>query len=128
MRTFNTGAPQGCVLSYFLYSLFTHDCVAFHNFNTIIKFATDTAVVGLTTGDDESTYREEVSDYYYFLSLNMWSRFCRFSKYEQIQRYAFLNIILRQQNVKTVKGICNISLGTLSNLTLQVLMRVSSTL
>jgi hypothetical protein len=24
----NTGAPQGCVLSPFLYSLFTHDCVA----------------------------------------------------------------------------------------------------
>ena len=24
----NTGAPQGCVLSPILYSLFTHDCVA----------------------------------------------------------------------------------------------------
>ena len=34
----NTGAPQGCVLSPLLYSLFTHDCMARHNSNTIIKF------------------------------------------------------------------------------------------
>lgn len=30
----NTGAPQGCVLSPLLYSLFTHDCVARHNTNS----------------------------------------------------------------------------------------------
>ena len=40
----NTGAPQGCMLSPLLYSLFTHDCVARHDSNTIIKFANDTAV------------------------------------------------------------------------------------
>ena len=39
----NTGAPQGCVLSPLLYSLFTHDCVAKHDSNTIIKFADDTS-------------------------------------------------------------------------------------
>ena len=41
----NTGAPQGCVLSPLLYSLFTHDCVATHVSNSIIKFADDTTVV-----------------------------------------------------------------------------------
>ena len=35
----NTGAPQGCVLSPHLFSLFTHDCVAMHASNSIIKFA-----------------------------------------------------------------------------------------
>ena len=38
----NTGAPHGCVLSTLLYSLFTHDCTARHNSNSIIKFADDT--------------------------------------------------------------------------------------
>jgi hypothetical protein len=40
MLTLNTGTPQGCLLSPFLYSMFT--CGS----NTIIKFANDTIVVG----------------------------------------------------------------------------------
>uniref|UniRef100_A0A4W5RMB7 Reverse transcriptase domain-containing protein n=1 Tax=Hucho hucho TaxID=62062 RepID=A0A4W5RMB7_9TELE len=58
----NTGAPQGCVLSPLLYSLFTHDCMARHDSNTIIKFADDTTVVGLITNNDETAYGEEVRD------------------------------------------------------------------
>ena len=56
----NTGAPQGCVLSPLLYSLFTDDCVAMHTSNSIIKFADDTTVVGLITSNDKTAYREEV--------------------------------------------------------------------
>ena len=56
----NTRAPQGCVLSPLLFSLFTHDCVAKHTSNSIIKFAHDTTVVGLITNDDRTAYREEV--------------------------------------------------------------------
>ena len=58
----NTGAPQGCMLSPLLYSLFTHDCTARYDSNTIIKFADDTIVVGLITDNDETAYREEVRD------------------------------------------------------------------
>ncbi|KAK0142660.1 RNA-directed DNA polymerase from mobile element jockey [Merluccius polli] len=56
----NTGAPQGCVLSPFLYSLFTHDCKPKYGSNSIIKFADDTTVIGLITNNDESDYRAEV--------------------------------------------------------------------
>ena len=66
MLTLNTGAPQGCMLSPLLYSLFTHDCVFMHASNSIIKFADDTTVVGLITNNDEGAYREEVR------ALGMW--------------------------------------------------------
>ncbi len=50
----NTGAPQGCILSPLLYSLYTHDCTATHSSssNVIVKFADDTTVIGLITDSD----------------------------------------------------------------------------
>ena len=45
-----------------LYSLVTHDCMARHDSNTIIKFADDATVVGLITDNDETAYRVEVRD------------------------------------------------------------------
>ena len=58
----NIGAPQACILSPLLYSLYTHDCVATFDSNTIIKFADDTAVVGLITDNNEKAYLKEVED------------------------------------------------------------------
>jgi hypothetical protein len=64
------------VLGPLLYSLFTHNCTAKHNSNTIIKFAYNTMVVVLITNNDETAYREEVRDLAvwcqdYNLSLNV---------------------------------------------------------
>ncbi len=61
LLTLNTGAPQGCVLSPLLYSLYTHDCAATHSSNVIVKFADDTTVIGLITENDETAYRAEVT-------------------------------------------------------------------
>ncbi|KAK3512849.1 hypothetical protein QTP70_028918 [Hemibagrus guttatus] len=59
--TLSTGAPQGCVLSPLLYSLYTYDCVATSS-STNIKFADDTAVVGLISTNDETAYTEEIKN------------------------------------------------------------------
>lgn len=58
--TLSTGAPQGCVLSPLLFTLLTHDCTTKFGSNLIVKFADDTMVVGLISGDNEARYREEV--------------------------------------------------------------------
>ncbi|KAF7711715.1 gastrula zinc finger protein XlCGF28.1-like [Silurus meridionalis] len=51
--TLSTGAPQGCVLSPLLFTLLTHNCVATHSSNHIIKFANDMTMVGLISKNDE---------------------------------------------------------------------------
>ncbi len=58
--TLNVGAPQGCVLSPLLYSLYTHDCVSSHSSTSIVKFADDTVVLGLISNNDETAYLDEV--------------------------------------------------------------------
>ncbi|KAK3521012.1 hypothetical protein QTP86_002491 [Hemibagrus guttatus] len=55
----STGAPQGCVRSPLLYSLYTYDFVATNNSITI-KFADDTVVVGLISDNNETAYLEEI--------------------------------------------------------------------
>ena len=56
----NTGAPQGCVLSAVLFILYTN-CLTCANVDCkIIKYADDTAVLGLISKNDESTYRETI--------------------------------------------------------------------
>ena len=61
-RVTNIGAPQGCVLSSFLYLLYTNDCISTNPTIRVIKYADDTTVLGLIKGNDESAYRQTVTD------------------------------------------------------------------
>jgi hypothetical protein len=118
MLILNTGAPQVCVPSPLLYSLFTDDCVAKHDTNTIIKFADDTTVVGLITDNDETSYREEVRDLavwcqYNNLSLNVSKTkelivdYINRAVLERVESFKFLSVhitnkLLLSKHTKTV--------------------------
>ncbi len=71
----NTGAPQGCVSSPVLFTLYTNECTCTVN-NYMIKFSDDTAILGLISGtSDVTTYKHEVQNFVqwcdkHFLSIN----------------------------------------------------------
>lgn len=56
----NTSAPQGCVLSPLLYSIYTHFCRSHSSSVSLVKFADDTSVVGLISNNNETASRSEV--------------------------------------------------------------------
>ena len=68
--TLSTGAPQGCVLSPWLFSLFTNQLTSLDNSVKIYKYTDDTTIIGLISNNDESAYRREVERVVTWCSIN----------------------------------------------------------
>jgi ribosomal protein L22 len=56
----NTGGPQGCVLSAFLFIVYTNDMSENGENCIIIKYADDTVIIGLIKANDESHYKNTI--------------------------------------------------------------------
>jgi hypothetical protein len=57
----NTGGPQGCVLSAFLFIIYTNAMAMNGKTCKIIKYADDTIIVGLVDNNDETDYRNAIN-------------------------------------------------------------------
>ncbi|KAK7880799.1 hypothetical protein WMY93_032562 [Mugilogobius chulae] len=67
----NTGAPQGCVLSPFLYTLYTNDCISPSSVTTYFKYSDDTAILALLTDNNSIiSYHSSVTHFIRWCSIN----------------------------------------------------------
>ena len=57
----NTGSPQGCVLSAVLFILYTNNLISISPNCYVIKYADDTAIIGLFNSSDTNSYIDEVN-------------------------------------------------------------------
>ena len=64
VRTLSNGCPQGCVSSPLLYIIYTNDCASSEENCHIIKYADDTAILGLLNNpQSEENYINQINKF-----------------------------------------------------------------
>ena len=59
----NTGSPQGCCLSPFLYILYTDSCKSTREGTHLVKFSDDAALLSLLQGEGGNNHSDSLSDF-----------------------------------------------------------------
>ena len=117
--TSNTGAPQGTVLAPFLFTLYTFDARSSEEGCSLIKFADDTAMVGLINDDNDNAYLSQIQSFVNycdsnFLELNVSKTkemlidyrrnisppppvFIKGTAVERVDKYKYLGVVLNNK-------------------------------
>ena len=104
--TTNTGAPQGCVVSPVLFTIYTNDCSINTNSTKLIKFADDSTIQGLIQNDDEREYFDFIDVFTnwcdeHFLLLNV-RKTKELEIYLRVKKEPLLPISIKGENVTIV--------------------------
>ena len=104
--TTNTGAPQGCVLSPLLFTLYTNDCCSAFQNCTIIKYADDTVIIGNIENNNETLYLNQVDCFVdwcncNYLNLNVKKTMEMFIDFRK-DKNQYCPLVIKAENVKIV--------------------------
>ena len=109
-RMLSIGCPQGCVSSPLLYIIYTNDCKSSYENCLVVKYADDTAIVGLLNdSESEITYQKQIQSFTQwcdenYLTLNVSKTKEQIFDFRNRKHYLYDNIEIKNQAVEIVEN------------------------